>query len=254
MVSPTTARRRRRQRLRSTAVPTLRGTANATRSAPSVSCAGRNCTLTGPDQARCVERRSWAKTWRPRTGLVRGRRDSAESTGNAVPIVVRSRGGVAGGSSRQPSASAAAARFDDRSPRARGHPMTEAVFSRPFPGVRLERPLHLSLVSSFRCRTSGSVSRRGSGPVIQVPSTRRDENCILRAKARVHQTAGTGPGNLAQDPRRDQADALRQDRQRRCTIPAPCVLAPPSTPVDAGVENFSTGGPRAGDRSTTTVE
>ena len=60
-LSTTTARKRRRTRLRSTAVPTLRGTANATRRASSVSCAGKNCTLTGPDQARRLERRSSAK-------------------------------------------------------------------------------------------------------------------------------------------------------------------------------------------------
>ena len=99
------------------------------------------------------------------------------------------------------------------------------------------------------------VSRRGDGPVEQVRSTRRDDLCIWRAKTRVHQTAGTGRDNLAHDPPRDQAEAQRQAAHRGCTIPStPCELAPPSTPVDAGVENFLTGGPRAGDRSTTTVE
>ena len=97
MVSTTTARNRRRQRLRSTAVPTLRGTANATLRIASLSCVGRNCTLTGPDRTRRLERRSSLNALRPRTGRVRGARGCCSlAIDNAVPNVVRNRNGAAG--------------------------------------------------------------------------------------------------------------------------------------------------------------
>jgi hypothetical protein len=105
-----------------------------------------------------------------------------------------------GGSSRQPDPSATAPRLDHSAACARRHAVAKAVSSCPFAGVGLERPLHLSLVSSFRCRASSGLSRRGGGPVRQVRSTRRYEHCNWRAKAQVHQTAGTGLGNLAHDP------------------------------------------------------
>jgi hypothetical protein len=153
-----------------------------------------------------------------------------------------------GGLSRQPHSPAPTARLYDLSSGASRHAMAKPMPSRPFAGVWLERPLHLSLVSFVPVPLVWGISRRGNEPVKQVQSTRQDERCIRRAKTRVHQTAGTGPGNLAHDsvPAKRQAPeaSLAWERYDSWT---PCELAPPSTPVDAGVENFSTGGPRAGD-------
>ena len=163
-----------------------------------VSCAGTNCTLTGPDQARRFERRSSAKA--PATcarGRVRDVAASRNGTGNAVPIVVeRSIRCCSDGSSRQPNPSAAPAGLDDRTTGACRHAVTKPVFSRPFAGVRLERPLHLSLVSSFRCRSDESMPRRGDGPVKQVPSTRQDQHLHLARE-------NTGPPDG-----RDRSDAI----------------------------------------------
>ena len=147
------------------------------------------------------------------------------------------------GSSRQPDPSAPAARLDDRAASACGHPVTKPVFSRPFAGVGLERPLHLSLVSSFPSARQGRLPTR-RWPVNRVRSTRRDRDTIWRAKALAHQdTIGPVQAISAHVPPRDHATRSPKHAKRwRCTIPAPCVLAPPSTPVDAGVENFSTGG------------
>ena len=64
----------------------------------------------------------------------------------------------------------------------------------------------------------GMSPERGGGPVKQVQSTRQDGLCTWRAKTRVHQTAGTGPGNLAHERSCGQAAAPRQAAHRRCTI------------------------------------
>ena len=94
MDSATTARSRRRQRLRSTAVPTLRGTAYAKRRACFASGAGRNWTLNGPANTRRLERRNAAKALRPWTGRGRGTRRTSARAGTLLPIAVRDQKGV----------------------------------------------------------------------------------------------------------------------------------------------------------------
>ena len=209
MVSATTARSRRRQRLRSTAVPTLRGTAYAKRRASSASGAGRNWTLTGPENTRLLERRKAAKELRPWTGRGRGARSASPQTGTSLPIVVRDQKGVA------------LSQADNRT-----RPRRRRAFITARPArvaMRWRKPCLLDLLrvlgwnvrfisASFRrsgCRYVCGVSRRGEGPVEQVQSTRQEDLCTWRAKTRVHQTAGTGRGNLAHHPPLDQAAGPR---------------------------------------------
>ena len=133
-----------------------------------------------------------------------------------MPIVARDWGGAL---SRQPHPSAATARLYDLSPGAGRHAMAKPMPSRPFAGVWLERPLHLSLVSFVPVTLVWGISRRGDEPVKQVQSTRQDDHFIRRAKTRVHQTAGTGPGNLAHDSLPAKRQAQRQVSRGSCTIP-----------------------------------
>ncbi len=114
-----------------------------------------------------------------------------------------------GGLSRQPHSPAPTARLYDLSSGASRHAMAKPMPSRPFAGVWLERPLHLSLVSFVPVPLVWGISRRGNEPVKQVQSTRQDERCIRRAKTRVHQTAGTGPGNFSARFRPGQAAGAR---------------------------------------------
>ena len=128
--------------------------------------------------------------------------------------------------------------------------------------IRWRKPCLLDLlrVLGWNVRfISASFRRSGRRRVLVLPPWRRSgeagaidpprRTLHLAWKARVHQTAGTGRGYLAHDSPADQAAAPRQAVHRGCTMRlTPCELAPPSTPVDAGVENFLTGGFRAGDK------
>lgn len=126
--SATTARSRRRSRLRTTAPPTLRPIAYATRGG-SVGAPGAKVTVIGPRCTRRRDRRSArnAARWRTRpTTSLRGETMTAF----------------------------AASCLEDGATGAGGHAVAEAVALRPLACVRLVRPLHRRLPVGRDCRSA----------------------------------------------------------------------------------------------------
>ena len=116
-------------------------------------------------------------------------------------------------SSRQPDPSATAPRFDDRASGACRHPVAKTVPSRPLAGVGLERPLHLSLVSSFRCRAS-VVSPDAA--MVQWSRCSQPARIISASGARKHRsTRRQGPARVIQ--RTIQLRTKRQPGGKHCT-------------------------------------
>ena len=138
------ARSRRRSRFRSTAPPTARFTAKATR-APGAAGSCKDVTVTGPDRFRAPLRRSAPKVRRSRTRpTARARGEDRRAT--APPLGAES--------GRQTVAALVTARLEDGPARPSGHAVPEAVSLRSFADVWLIGALHCFLFCGAEVRAS----------------------------------------------------------------------------------------------------
>jgi hypothetical protein len=139
--------------LRSTAFPTVRLTAKATRASPAAG-SRQTVTVTGPERERVPSRRSATNVRRSRTRPTRGRGEGGD-TARPWP------------SGRQTVAALVAARLEDRSSGSGGHPMPKTVSLCSFADVWLVGALHCSLFCA-KVAASGPTGCR----VSHVPGAR----------------------------------------------------------------------------------